>query len=1320
MWSVLLSSIRPARRHASHLVLGNNNLIGSRGYASNYSGDRHAEVKRHLYVVLDDHEDGFGVHKLDLRDSDDDEMGRGAARRLPEPPTLLVTIPTLGKRAQFSAVGTSIVAIGPTIMSPLLDGSWIPDDIGGVLIYDTKTAALTVVPHLPARLMRGYKAAMTVGNNLYMLGTEPPCCHWDGGGSLHLRRDLTYGSRAAVFRFRSSSPSQLVAAMMASGTSADSTASTSASSAGLSVPPAASVAGSLALSAGPGAVPPGALPPGTVPPGAIPPGAALPVASSIGAVLPLPSGTDVNPSASTTMASIRSDASRYSDSLAASMQHMAGLGTYPGYHNYPQMAGLGTYPLALGFPRPPLLPPAGAPSLPYTGTMPYSTPPGFPPQPQQPPSYGAGPFNNHAFPSIVTIAPAITIKLTSDNYMFWRAQVGPLLRSHMLMGYVDGSFVCPDPHVVVSHAGGLHQQPNPAHQHWIQQDQAILSGFVSSMTEGVLGMIMFAGTSREAWETLSGAFASTSIARASALRQEMADLKKDNKTINVYFHQMKALSDSLTSIGMPLRDDEFISSLLAGLGEEYDALFEVVNARTTPMQIRDLFSQLQATEQRKLAQRRTHGGAAHYPAAHAAASTPAGPVAAWTARGSPRPSAPPPKTAPPPAAPKPTAGRGSVVCQLCGVPRHTASRCYKRFNRDFLGIGNDGRDTEKQLSMAMTASHGSSSGAPQVADPAWYADSGATHHITHELDKLTSREPYHGTDQVHTANGSGTGRGGRLEILIPHAPPRDVDKTAPVMHGLQPMHGSPSGCVQPCNAAAPACNASGSASSCMPACEDTHRTESGLDAAAPCMSPAGSLDAMEKPDAPHATRTIAVPGMSSDGSLDAACTPARTPASRASNVSADDGLLSPAAPTPVSPVSRTATPLASSPATATSSPEIAPPVSSAAPVPPPTGPVTRLRRGIQQPKKRTDGTVAWNCILQAYSASKHTQEPRDYKEALRIPHWRDAMEAEFSALQDTGTWRLVPPIPGVNLIDSRWIFKVKLHADGSIERYKARLVAKGYKQRYGLDYDETFSPVVKPATIRLLLGMALSHHWYLRQLDIQNAFLHGYLDEEVYMRQPPGFVDSSRPDHYCRLVKSLYGLKQAPRAWHARLSSVLGSLGFSPSVADTSLFILRRPDVTIFLLIYVDDIIVLSSLEGAIPRLIGKLRSEFSVKDLGALHYFLGIEVSSPSAGHLLLQQRKYALELLARAGMLKCAPVTTPMASSERLCSSDGDALSPEEATQYRSIVGGLQYLTVTRPDLSFVVNKVCQFLHEPRTPHWSAVKRILRYLSLFGSNPY
>ncbi|KAK1621184.1 hypothetical protein QYE76_026701 [Lolium multiflorum] len=433
----------------------------------------------------------------------------------------------------------------------------------------------------------------------------------------------------------------------------------------LSVGHSATLPGATLSGVPPPATPPtlsshGAMLPSVPPPGATLPGVSPPALPALGAgvhqqqqsaVPALGAGvhqqqqsavTDVPPLPSATMNTIFSDAAIYSDALAAFLR-------YPGY-NYTQMAEFpqGTYPLALGFPRTPLPSHASTSSLPYGGTLPYSpTPPGFPPQQQQPPFYGAGQFTNTALPSIVTIAPAITIKLTSDNYMFWRAQVGPLLRGHMLMGYVDGSFVCPDPHVVVSHAGSLHSQPNPAHQHWIQQDQAILSGFVSSMTEGVLSMIMFAGTSRVAWETLSGAFASTSIARASALRQEMADLKKDNKTITVYFHQMKALSDSLTSIGMPLRDDEFISSLLAGLGEEYDALFEVVNARTTPMQIRDLFSQLQATEQRKLAQRRTHEGAAHYPAAPAA-SAPAGPVAAWTARGSPRPSAPPPKTAPPP------------------------------------------------------------------------------------------------------------------------------------------------------------------------------------------------------------------------------------------------------------------------------------------------------------------------------------------------------------------------------------------------------------------------------------------------------------------------------------------------------------------------------------------------------------------------------------------------------------------------------------------------------------------------------------------------
>jgi histone deacetylase 1/2 len=136
---------------------------------------------------------------------------------------------------------------------------------------------------------------------------------------------------------------------------------------------------------------------------------------------------------------------------------------------------------------------------------------------------------------------------------------------------------------------------------------------------------------------------------------------------------------------------------------------------------------------------------------------------------------------------------------------------------------------------------------------------------------------------------------------------------------------------------------------------------------------------------------------------------------------------------------------------------------------------------------------------------------------MSIPHWRAAMDLEFQALRRNGTWQLVPPRSGVSVIDSKWIFKVKNHTDGSIERYKARLVAKGFKQRYGLDYEDTFSPVIKPTTIRLLFSLDVTRGWYLRQMDAQNAFLHGVLEEEVYMRQPPGFVDPARPQHLCRL-----------------------------------------------------------------------------------------------------------------------------------------------------------------------------------------------------------
>jgi histone deacetylase 1/2 len=263
-----------------------------------------------------------------------------------------------------------------------------------------------------------------------------------------------------------------------------------------------------------------------------------------------------------------------------------------------------------------------------------------------------------------------------------------------------------------------------------------------------------------------------------------------------------------------------------------------------------------------------------------------------------------------------------------------------------------------------------------------------------------------------------------------------------------------------------------------------------------------------------------------------------------------------------------------------------------------------------------------------HAAESAISEPRDFLDALNTRHWKDAMDNEYCALLKNKTWTLVPPRSGINVIDSKWVFKVKKNSDGTIERYKARLVAKGFRQRYGQDYEDTFSPVIKPTTIRILLPLAVSRGWHLRQLDIQNAFLNGVLEEEVYMRQPPGFEDPTLPGYLCHLQKAIYGLKQAPRAWHARLSSVLGSLGFRASTADTSLFILSKPSLTMFLLVYVDDIIVVSSSSSASDKLIREMSSSFAVKDLGTLHYFLGIEVHHQSS-RLVLTQKKYAMDLL-------------------------------------------------------------------------------------------
>jgi hypothetical protein len=296
-----------------------------------------------------------------------------------------------------------------------------------------------------------------------------------------------------------------------------------------------------------------------------------------------------------------------------------------------------------------------------------------------------------------------------------------------------------------------------------------------------------------------------------------------------------------------------------------------------------------------------------------------------------------------------------------------------------------------------------------------------------------------------------------------------------------------------------------------------------------------------------------------------------------------------------------------------------------------------------------------------------------------------------------------------NLIGCKWVFLIKRKADGSIERHKAHLVAKGFNQQPGINYDETYNPVIKPTMVHTVLSFAISSGWSLRPIDIHNAFLHGDLSEQVFMSQPLGYQHLAYPTHVCQLQKAIYGLKQAPCAWFSRLSSWLIALGFHGSRSDSSLFIYNKSSITMYVLIYVNDIIITCSHSATIDDLLLSLKRDFIVKDLGSLNYFLGIEVL-PNAVGILLSQQRYILDLLNHTKMTDAKPVSTPMASSTKLSAFDGEPFL--DHTLFRSTVGALQYLALTHSDITFSVNILSQFMHKPTTFHWQSVKRLLRYL--------
>jgi len=291
------------------------------------------------------------------------------------------------------------------------------------------------------------------------------------------------------------------------------------------------------------------------------------------------------------------------------------------------------------------------------------------------------------------------------------------------------------------------------------------------------------------------------------------------------------------------------------------------------------------------------------------------------------------------------------------------------------------------------------------------------------------------------------------------------------------------------------------------------------------------------------------------------------------------------------------------------------------------------------------------------------------------------MRKEFDALESNKTWVLTPlPAAEKKPISCKWVYKLKYKADGSLERCKARLVIRGFAQKEGVDYTETFSPVVKMTTIRSLIAVAVKKKWPIYQLDMNNAFLHGDLDEDIYMKPPPG-LELPSPGLVCKLQKSLYGFRQASKQWYAKLSDTLRILGFQHSKNDYSLFLKQSDNSVVLVAVYVDDIVVTGNNSADIHALKAFLHEKFKIKDLGELHYFLGMELLKVPNG-LIITQKKFTMDLLKEFQCDTLPPTTCPLIPFSKISSIED---TPADATAYKKLVGKLNYLTNTRPDIAF-----------------------------------
>ena len=339
-------------------------------------------------------------------------------------------------------------------------------------------------------------------------------------------------------------------------------------------------------------------------------------------------------------------------------------------------------------------------------------------------------------------------------------------------------------------------------------------------------------------------------------------------------------------------------------------------------------------------------------------------------------------------------------------------------------------------------------------------------------------------------------------------------------------------------------------------------------------------------------------------------------------------------------------------------------------------------------------------------------EPQTYKDAMSSPEaslWKEAINSEVESILQNHTWELVDLPHGCKPLGYKWIFKRKLKADGSIDKYKARLVIKGYRQKEGLDYFDTYSPVTRITSIRMLVAIAALYNLEIHQMDVKTAFLDGDLNEEIYIEQPEGFIVPGQERKVCKLVKSLYGLKQAPKQWHVKFDNVMMSNGFKINECDKCVYVQNTNKGYVIVCLYVDDMLIIGSDIGMINATKKMLNKQFDMKDMGVADVILGIKITRTSEGYN-LSQAHYIEKILEKFSKDDEHIAKTPVDMTVHLAKNIGESMSQIE---YARIIGSLMYvMNCTRPDIAYAVSKLSRYTSNPGVDHWKAIVRVLRYL--------